>query len=93
MLHERRDEQQHVHDDYRDEPAWPVGRRATQADEVDDAIIEMIETPRPFILDMCVDQKENCFPMIPSGAAHNEMLLGPGDRRESSVSDEGMVLV
>ncbi len=70
-----------------------VGLRATKVDEVDAVIKEMLETPRAVIVDMCVDQKENCFPMIPSGAAHNEMLLGPEDRRESSVSDEGMVLV
>jgi acetolactate synthase I/II/III large subunit len=36
---------------------------------------------------------ENCFPMIPSGAAHNEMLLGPKDEAEKPVSEEGMVLV
>ncbi|WP_374444084.1 acetolactate synthase 3 large subunit [Stella sp.] len=70
-----------------------VGRRVTEVGDVDAAIREMIETPRPFILDMCVDQKENCFPMIPSGAAHNEMLMGPEDRRQTTVSDEGMVLV
>jgi acetolactate synthase-1/2/3 large subunit len=41
-----------------------------------------------------VDKTENCFPMIPSGAAHNEMLLGPADRPGGgSVSEEGMVLV
>ena len=34
---------------------------------------------RPVIVDIAVDQMENCFPMIPSGAAHNEMLLGPED--------------
>ena len=46
------------------------------------------------IADIAVDQTENCFPMIPSGAAHNEMLLGP-ERRGGSrrVSEEGMVLV
>jgi acetolactate synthase I/II/III large subunit len=36
---------------------------------------------------------ENCFPMIPSGAAHNDMLLGPADKAERPVSEEGMVLV
>jgi acetolactate synthase-1/2/3 large subunit len=37
---------------------------------------------------------ENCFPMIPSGAAHNEMLLGPADKQAGGpVSEEGMVLV
>ena len=70
-----------------------VGRRAERPDEVDDAIREMIETPRAFLLDVCVDQAENCFPMIPSGAAHNEMLLGPADKAEQPVSEEGMVLV
>ncbi|MCC7273890.1 MAG: acetolactate synthase 3 large subunit [Alphaproteobacteria bacterium] len=70
-----------------------VGLRATRVDEVDAVIKEMLETPRPVIVDMCVDQKENCFPMIPSGAAHNEMLLGPADRAERPVSEEGMVLV
>ena len=40
-----------------------------------------------------VDKAENCFPMIPSGAAHNEMLLGPDDKAAKPVSEEGMVLV
>jgi acetolactate synthase-1/2/3 large subunit len=53
----------------------------------------MIEEPRAVILDVVVDQAENCFPMIPSGAAHNEMLLGPADKAEQPVSEEGMVLV
>jgi acetolactate synthase I/II/III large subunit len=70
-----------------------VGRRVERPDELDDAIREMIETPRAVILDVVVDQKENCFPMIPSGAAHNEMLLGPADKAEQPVSEEGMVLV
>ncbi|HYU11571.1 MAG TPA: acetolactate synthase 3 large subunit, partial [Stellaceae bacterium] len=62
-------------------------------DEVDDAISWMIDTPNAVILDVVVDQAENCFPMIPSGAAHNEMLLGPADKAEQPVSEEGMVLV
>ena len=70
-----------------------VGRRVEKPDEVDDAIREMIETPRAVVLDIAVDQAENCFPMIPSGAAHNEMLLGPEDKAEQPVSEEGMVLV
>src|SRR5437870_4693178 len=70
-----------------------VGRRVERPDEVDDAIREMIETPCAYILDVVVDQAENCFPMIPSGAAHNEMLLGPADKAEQPVSEEGMVLV
>src|SRR3979411_3492105 len=70
-----------------------VGRRVERPDQVDDAIREMIETPCAYILDVVVDQAENCFPMIPSGAAHNEMLLGPADKAAQPVSEEGMVLV
>ena len=71
-----------------------VGLRATKPDEVDDVINEMISVDRPVIVDMVVDKAENCFPMIPSGAAHNEMLLGPnGGKNEQTVSEEGMVLV
>jgi len=36
----------------------------------------MIDTPRPVIFDCRVERAENCFPMIPSGKAHNEMILG-----------------
>ena len=45
------------------------------------------------IADIRVAKEENCFPMIPSGAAHNDMLLGPEDQAEKPVSEEGMVLV
>ncbi|HTV88196.1 MAG TPA: acetolactate synthase 3 large subunit [Stellaceae bacterium] len=69
------------------------GMRVERPGELDDAIREMIETPRAVVLDVAVDQTENCFPMIPSGAAHNEMLLGPADKAEQPVSEEGMVLV
>ena len=70
-----------------------TGLRAETAAEVDDKIMEMIETPGPVLLDCCVDQAENCFPMIPSGAPHYEMLLGPEDQAAQPVSEEGMVLV
>ncbi|MGE0153369.1 MAG: acetolactate synthase 3 large subunit [Reyranellaceae bacterium] len=70
-----------------------VGLRATKPGELDAVIREMIDTPKPVIVDVCVDPKENCFPMIPSGAAHNEMLLGPGDTAKKPISEEGMVLV
>jgi acetolactate synthase-1/2/3 large subunit len=70
-----------------------AGRRVERPDELDDAILQMIEEPRAVILDVVVDQTENCFPMIPAGAAHNEMLLGPADKAEQPVSEEGMVLV
>lgn len=70
-----------------------VGLRVTSVDDLDDLIKEMISIDRPVIADVQVDQKENCYPMIPSGAAHNEMLLGPDDKADSPVSAEGMVLV
>ncbi len=70
-----------------------VGLRATKTSELDDVIRTMIETPRPVIADICVDQKENCFPMIPGGKAHNEILLGPGETLGEATPEEGMVLV
>jgi acetolactate synthase-1/2/3 large subunit len=70
-----------------------VGLRVTDPAEVDDKIMEMIDTPRAVILDCSVEQTENCFPMIPSGAPHYEMLLGPEDEAGHRLSEEGMVLV
>jgi acetolactate synthase-1/2/3 large subunit len=70
-----------------------VGLRVERPDELDAAIGEMLAVDRAVILDVVVDQAENCFPMIPSGAAHNEMLLGPEDEAAKPVSEEGMVLV
>jgi acetolactate synthase-1/2/3 large subunit len=69
------------------------GRRVTDPAEIDAAIRYMIDTPGAVVLDVAVDEMENCFPMIPSGAAHNEMLLGPEDEAKKPVSEEGMVLV
>jgi acetolactate synthase-1/2/3 large subunit len=68
------------------------GLRCHEPDKLDDTIKEMIALKHPVIVDVIVDQKENCFPMIPSGAAHNEMLLGPDDKA-GKMSDEGMALV
>jgi acetolactate synthase-1/2/3 large subunit len=71
-----------------------VGMRAETADDLDRVIREMIAIDRPVIADIVVDQKENCFPMIPSGAAHNEMILGEGQSGGvAGVTDEGKVLV
>ncbi len=70
-----------------------VGIRCEKADELDDKIMEMIETPKPVVFDCIVTKDENCFPMIPSGAAHYEMLLGPEDKVGKPISEEGMVLV
>jgi acetolactate synthase-1/2/3 large subunit len=70
------------------------GLRATKPSELDDVIKEMIEIPGPVIADIATDQNENCFPMIPSGAAHNEMILGLDDKKAGNpISEEGMVLV
>jgi acetolactate synthase-1/2/3 large subunit len=69
-----------------------TGLRIEKPSELDASIKRMIETPGPVIVDCMVDQTENCFPMIPSGAAHNEMLLGPEDEVKP-ISEEGMVLV
>ncbi|MCH7540193.1 MAG: acetolactate synthase 3 large subunit [Proteobacteria bacterium] len=70
-----------------------VGLRATKPKDVDDVIKEMIDTDRAVIADIVVDKKENCYPMIPAGAAHCEMLLGPEDKAEKPDSEDGMVLV
>ncbi len=70
-----------------------VGLRATTVDEVDDVIKAMIETPKPVICDMVVDRAENVYPMIPGGAAHNEIKLSPADETPAQGSEEGMVLV
>ncbi len=64
--------------------------------DLDDAIKEMIDTPEPVIFDCRVAALANCFPMIPSGKAHNEMLLGEetsDEDVETAIGDEGKVLV
>jgi acetolactate synthase-1/2/3 large subunit len=66
--------------------------RATKPQEVDGVITRMLETPGPVLVDCVVDPEENCFPMIPAGQAHNEMLLGPEETPEE-VSEEGKILV
>ena len=68
-----------------------VGIRAKTPDELDQKIKEMIEVDKPVIFDCVVDKEENCFPMIPSGKPHNQMLLGPQDEEE--ITEEGKVLV
>src|SRR5271157_2378091 len=52
------------------------GIRCEKPGDLDHAIREMIDVPKPVIFDCVVDRAENCFPMIPSGRAHNEVLLG-----------------
>ncbi len=51
------------------------GIRCSDPAKLDDAIREMIAYPGPVIFDCLVEKMENCFPMIPSGKAHNEMIL------------------
>ncbi len=69
-----------------------VGIRATKPDELDAKIKEMIDVKRPVLFDCVVDQEENCFPMIPSGAAHNEMILGDS-ATDPKVTEAGKVMV
>jgi acetolactate synthase-1/2/3 large subunit len=73
-----------------------VGLRAEKPDELDDLILEMIETPKPVLFDCRVHKLANCFPMIPSGAAHNKMLLADDfadDDINYAVSEEGKMMV
>jgi acetolactate synthase-1/2/3 large subunit len=71
-----------------------VGLRAETPDELDAKILEMIDTRRPVLFDCRVAKEENCFPMIPSGRAHNDMLLGDsGEDLDSAIDDEGKMLV
>jgi acetolactate synthase-1/2/3 large subunit len=68
-----------------------LGLRATKPSELDAKIQEMIDSPKAVLFDCRVDATENCYPMIPSGAAHNEMILSA--LSDASVSDEGKMLV
>ncbi|HYG88827.1 MAG TPA: acetolactate synthase 3 large subunit [Azospirillum sp.] len=75
--------------------AWGcVGLRAETVADVDRVIEQMLAVKdRPVIVDILVDPKENCFPMIPGGKAHNEILLGPEDSPSDATPEDGMVLV
>jgi acetolactate synthase I/II/III large subunit len=71
-----------------------VGIRCDKPSELDAAIKHMIDVPKPVIFDCVVDPTENCFPMIPSGRAHNEMLLGDAaESIEDAITEEGKVMV
>ncbi len=70
-----------------------VGIRANKPDELDEKIIQMLSVKEPVIFDCVVDKMENCYPMIPSGKPHNQMLLGSHDKDEEEISEEGKVLV
>jgi acetolactate synthase-1/2/3 large subunit len=72
-----------------------VGLRAEKVEDLDRVIAEAIAVDKPVICDICVDETENVYPMIPSGAAHNEMLLGPEHKNEPQalVTGAGQALV
>ncbi|MGZ3409939.1 MAG: acetolactate synthase 3 large subunit [Xanthobacteraceae bacterium] len=70
------------------------GIRCDKPADLDKAIMEMIDTPNAVIFDCVVDPAENCFPMIPSGRAHNEMLLGDAaEKLEDAITEEGKMMV
>ena len=68
------------------------GRQVSDPAELDDAIQEMLDYDGPFILDVLVEKHENCFPMIPSGKPHNEMILGEAST-EGAITGAGGALV
>ena len=70
-----------------------IGIRAKTPGELDEKIKEMINVNKPVIFDCLVDKEENCFPMIPSGKPHNQMLLGPNDQKENKITGKGKTLV
>lgn len=75
--------------------AEAFGAKGIKCDDpasLDDAILEMIHHPGPVIFDCLVEKHENCFPMIPSGKPHNEMLLGEAST-EGAIQAGGAVLV
>jgi len=69
-----------------------VGIRAETPGELDEKIQHMISVKRPVLFDCRVDPHENCYPMIPSGAAHDEMILSEGEE-EPELSEEGKMMV
>jgi acetolactate synthase-1/2/3 large subunit len=70
-----------------------VGIRAQTPDELDTKIKQMLKSDKPVLFDCRVEKVENCFPMIPSGKAHNEMILGAKDEKDTKISKQGKVLV
>ncbi len=69
------------------------GIKADNPDELDVKINEMLEHNGPVIFDCRVDPNENCFPMIPSGKPHNQMILGPNDKDDNKITGKGKALV
>jgi acetolactate synthase-1/2/3 large subunit len=69
------------------------GLRAKNVDELDNVINEMINSDKTVIADIWVDKEENCFPMIQSGSAHNEMVLNKYQKQDQQSAEKGKVLV
>ena len=69
------------------------GIRAEKMNELHDVIDEMLEHNGPVLADICVAKEENCFPMIPSGSAHYDMILSKEDKKNQKVSSDGLALV
>ena len=69
------------------------GIKAISPSDLDEKIQEMLEYDGPVIFDCQVDPNENCFPMIPSGKPHNQMILGPKDQEENKIKGKGKALV
>ncbi len=69
------------------------GIKAETPSELDEKIKEMIQFDGPVIFDCRVDPNENCFPMIPSGKPHNQMILGPSEKEENKITGKGKALV
>ena len=69
------------------------GIKVDNPDELDLKIKEMIDHNGPVIFDCQVDPNENCFPMIPSGKPHNQMILEPNDKEENKITGKGKALV
>ena len=69
------------------------GIMAEKPSELDEKIYEMLQFDGPVIFDCRVDPSENCFPMIPSGKPHNQMILGPSEKDENKITGKGKALV
>ena len=69
------------------------GIRAEKMNQLESVIDQMLEHNGPVLADICVAKEENCFPMIPSGSAHYDMILNKEDKKKQKVSSDGLALV
>ena len=70
-----------------------IGLRAKKPAELYDVINEMINSDKTVIADIWVSKEENCFPMIQSGSAHNEMVLSKDQKQDKLSAEKGKILV